>query len=123
MLRGLVYLVQNTRPPFRLRLLRAPGGRYYATSTRNPYEKLVRKLKVGSHEYRYFSLLDLKDSRLGKVFKFTEVSVVFAHFLSLFYSFNLLSQFYYISLFYMAKRACPIVFGSYWSPQFETATT
>lgn len=67
MLRGLVYLVQNTRPPFRLRLLRAPGGRYYATSTRNPYEKLVRKLKVGSHEYRYFSLLDLKDSRLASL--------------------------------------------------------
>jgi hypothetical protein len=80
MLRGLVSLAQNSSYNSPLHFLRQARTRGYATSTKNPYEKLVRKLNIGSREYKYFSLAELKDSRLGKFFcKMKKIHSLFTH--------------------------------------------
>jgi hypothetical protein len=66
MLRGLYTHIQRPKIGYGLRVL---SRRHYATTaTKNPFNSLVRTLKIGPREYKYFSLSELKDSRFGEYF-------------------------------------------------------
>lgn len=50
-----------------LKALSYASRRSFATSKPNPYNELKKTLTIGGKEYKYFSLPDLKDDRLGKI--------------------------------------------------------